>query len=203
MLGADAAPASIANRFRSLPTQSLNFRRSPVLLAMDFRRQARVCARLASADGIYLSGKPPVLGTNGKTTNVRNASAICWQSLSISSSLPRCVRRLHLHRLSPATALASASSVRSPPPATFRAAATRPAPACADGWSTGHVGGAWWCARRCAAPCRIIARIQHKFDPQAVTTPLLDLEVAAVGVDRAVGLLVEGDVVGLNSYRPR
>ena len=42
----------------------------------------------------------------------------------------------------------------------------------------------------------IIARIQHKFDPQAVTTPLLDLEVAAVGVDRAVGLLVEGDVVG-------
>lgn len=49
----------------------------------------------------------------------------------------------------------------------------------------------------------IIARIQHKFDPQAVTTPLLDLEVAAVGVDRAVGLLVEGDVVGLDSYRPR
>jgi hypothetical protein len=40
-------------------------------------------------------------------------------------------------------------------------------------------------------------------ETKAVTTPLLDLEVAAVGVDRAVGLLVEGDVVGLDSYRPR
>jgi hypothetical protein len=39
----------------------------------------------------------------------------------------------------------------------------------------------------------VVAGVQHQFNPHPVPAPLLDLvEVAAVGVERTVGLLVEG-----------
>jgi hypothetical protein len=37
---------------------------------------------------------------------------------------------------------------------------------------------------------KVVASIEHKLDPQPVAAPLLDLvEVAAVGIERVVGLL--------------